>query len=232
MIRCCGKARRSLFERRQESEQRVSDEEQCHSDMVKRPPDFASNAWRETRPRQRAQKRRSRNGRRDAGRHSDARIGRKNDMPTRQERLAEFTSSGEPPAQTCEILCEDHNGTLYASFPGPLFRWALAQLRYWGACGGFGRWLAPAAADIGQVTHSRLSGVREWRRNPRLSKMARRAQVRSAVARDRPMGSDVCFEADWKSSVSVRYIQMWSMKSPSSSLGYHFRQVVFDVLHG
>ena len=36
-------------------------------------------------------------------------------MATRQERLAEFTSSGEPPAQTCEILGEDHNDELSAS---------------------------------------------------------------------------------------------------------------------
>jgi hypothetical protein len=39
-------------------------------------------------------------------------------MATRQERLAEFTSSGEPPAQTCEILCQDHNGTYMPHFLG------------------------------------------------------------------------------------------------------------------
>ena len=39
-------------------------------------------------------------------------------MATRQERLAEFTSSGEPPAEICEILCEDHNGTYMPPFLG------------------------------------------------------------------------------------------------------------------
>lgn len=39
-------------------------------------------------------------------------------MATRQKRLAEFTSNGEPPAQTCEILCEDHNGTYLPRFLG------------------------------------------------------------------------------------------------------------------
>ncbi|SDR58301.1 hypothetical protein SAMN05519103_06075 [Rhizobiales bacterium GAS113] len=39
-------------------------------------------------------------------------------MPTRQNRLAEFTSHGEPPAQACEILCEDHNGTYVPPFMG------------------------------------------------------------------------------------------------------------------
>ena len=39
-------------------------------------------------------------------------------MATRRERLAEFTSSCDPPAQTCEILCEDHNGTYLPRFQG------------------------------------------------------------------------------------------------------------------
>jgi len=39
-------------------------------------------------------------------------------MVTRQERLAEFMSSGEPPAEICEILCEDHNGTYMPPFLG------------------------------------------------------------------------------------------------------------------
>ena len=39
-------------------------------------------------------------------------------MTTRHEGLAEFTSSGEPPAQNCEILCEDHNGTYMPPFLG------------------------------------------------------------------------------------------------------------------
>ena len=39
-------------------------------------------------------------------------------MATRQERLAEFMSSGEPPAEICEILCEDHNGTYMPPFLG------------------------------------------------------------------------------------------------------------------
>ena len=72
-------------------------------------------------------------------------------MATRQKRLAEFTSSGEPPAQTCEILCEDHNGTYMPRFLGRFSDGPLAQLRYRGACGGFGRWLAPAAG-VGQAT--------------------------------------------------------------------------------
>jgi hypothetical protein len=45
-------------------------------------------------------------------------IVRENGMATREERLAEFTSSGEPPTQSCEILCEDHNGTYLPRFLG------------------------------------------------------------------------------------------------------------------
>jgi hypothetical protein len=37
-------------------------------------------------------------------------------MATRNGRLAEFTSNGEPPTQACEILCEDHNGTYVPRF--------------------------------------------------------------------------------------------------------------------
>ncbi|SEE03070.1 hypothetical protein SAMN05444161_4669 [Rhizobiales bacterium GAS191] len=39
-------------------------------------------------------------------------------MATRQDRLAEFTSHGEPPADACELLCEDHNGTYVPPFMG------------------------------------------------------------------------------------------------------------------
>jgi hypothetical protein len=37
-------------------------------------------------------------------------------MATRSERLAEFTSEGEPPVEACEILCEDHVGTYVPRF--------------------------------------------------------------------------------------------------------------------
>ena len=37
-------------------------------------------------------------------------------MATRSERLAEFLSEGRPPAQACEVLCEDHNGTYSPRF--------------------------------------------------------------------------------------------------------------------
>ena len=50
--------------------------------------------------------------------HSHARTIRENGMVTRQERLAEFMSSGEPPAEICEILCEDHNGRYMPPFLG------------------------------------------------------------------------------------------------------------------
>jgi hypothetical protein len=43
-------------------------------------------------------------------------------MVTRQQRIDEFGSDGEPPAgELMELLCEDHNGTYALPFP---CRWA------------------------------------------------------------------------------------------------------------
>jgi hypothetical protein len=39
-------------------------------------------------------------------------------MATRQQRLDDFDSNGEPPAgELMELLCEDHNGTYVLPFP-------------------------------------------------------------------------------------------------------------------
>jgi hypothetical protein len=39
-------------------------------------------------------------------------------MVTRQQRLDDFDSVGEPPAgELMELLCEDHNGTYVLPFP-------------------------------------------------------------------------------------------------------------------
>jgi hypothetical protein len=39
-------------------------------------------------------------------------------MVTRQQRLDDFDSVGEPPAEELmELLCEDHNGTYVLPFP-------------------------------------------------------------------------------------------------------------------
>jgi hypothetical protein len=39
-------------------------------------------------------------------------------MVTRQQRVDEFGSDGEPPAgEPVELLCEDHNGTYVLPFP-------------------------------------------------------------------------------------------------------------------
>jgi hypothetical protein len=39
-------------------------------------------------------------------------------MATRQKRLDDFDSNGEPPAgELMELLCEDHNGTYVLPFP-------------------------------------------------------------------------------------------------------------------
>jgi hypothetical protein len=39
-------------------------------------------------------------------------------MVTRQKRLDQFASEGEPPAgELLELLCEDHNGTYLLPFP-------------------------------------------------------------------------------------------------------------------
>jgi hypothetical protein len=39
-------------------------------------------------------------------------------MVTRQQRLDQFGSDGEPPAgELMELLCEDHNGTYALPFP-------------------------------------------------------------------------------------------------------------------
>jgi hypothetical protein len=39
-------------------------------------------------------------------------------MATRQHRIADFDSDGEPPAgHRMELLCEDHNGTYVLPFP-------------------------------------------------------------------------------------------------------------------
>jgi hypothetical protein len=39
-------------------------------------------------------------------------------MITRQQRLDDFDSDGEPPAgESMELLCEDHNGTYVLPFP-------------------------------------------------------------------------------------------------------------------
>jgi hypothetical protein len=39
-------------------------------------------------------------------------------MVTRQQRIDEFGSDGEPPAgELMELLCEDHNGTYALPFP-------------------------------------------------------------------------------------------------------------------
>ena len=39
-------------------------------------------------------------------------------MVTRQQRLDDFDSAGEPPAgELMELLCEDHNGTYVLPFP-------------------------------------------------------------------------------------------------------------------
>jgi hypothetical protein len=39
-------------------------------------------------------------------------------MATRQHRLDDFESDGEPPAgELMELLCEDHNGTYVIPFP-------------------------------------------------------------------------------------------------------------------
>jgi hypothetical protein len=39
-------------------------------------------------------------------------------MVTRQQRMDEFDSDGEPPAgELMELLCEDHNGTYVLPFP-------------------------------------------------------------------------------------------------------------------
>ena len=54
-------------------------------------------------------------------------------MVTRQQRIDDFDSAGEPPAgELMELLCEDHNGTYVLPFPclwvdGTEFRWTREQ---------------------------------------------------------------------------------------------------------
>jgi hypothetical protein len=48
-------------------------------------------------------------------------------MVTRQQRLDDFDSAGEPPAdEPMELLCEDHNGTYVLPFLRAVFGAAVA----------------------------------------------------------------------------------------------------------
>ena len=53
-------------------------------------------------------------------------------MVTRQQRLDQFGSDGEPPVgELMELLCEDHNGTYALPFPCRWMDGGLAQRHHW-----------------------------------------------------------------------------------------------------